>query len=161
MSKVDKYRMDWQVFRASLKGLSWEEKEVRIGRFAEGRFNHDYKDIIVNYIKGCAISLKGEDKRKAYAFLASVEAQPSFSFEVEDSSIGDYNIEDVYKTFVDLHARNKRWLKKGYIHQKQNEFMENLLSYLGSYKNSNRYREEFFSLRERARYIANTHTFFF
>lgn len=168
---ITKYEINWQVVRFLAKKEKNVEKKLKIvNDFFINNLSIDNKERCLNWLEGLAMSYR--KKNEGAIVLISQEVNTINSIVVDNkeqdyseediiNNISKYNTEDLVGLWKDLFKRNEKWLKKGYIHEEQNNFMDILFNAINSINLGSCSYDKLLELRASAKTMKNTHNFFF
>jgi len=129
IKSVNKYLLDWQLVRLSMKNLKIEQKIPILKEYFLIDRSYNKFCRVLNYIQACNISQEINDKN-IFLFLTWCKENICFEEERNSETFSKYNTEILKKLFKELTGRNNKWVKGGYFHPLQIQFLKDLASYL-------------------------------
>lgn len=155
---ISKYDVDWQIFRVSLKkNKDVSEKLKRVVGYFEDHLNRADRERVLNYLEGLSLAYKDERREEILQLKEELDSWRVSGENRLSRDLSSYKKEDIRSLAKDLKRRSKKWLKKGYVHREQTDFLYFLWSHLGEENELRELREaETESSRKE-----NTHSFFF
>jgi hypothetical protein len=173
---ISKYDLDWQIVRASVKGSKMDvyTKLDHVINFYNSHISKENHERVLNWLEGLALGYKKRTTkymREAFSEVMnlltvynSIDVTGLKSIE-STNDYSKYTFEQRYTLWVDLFKRTKAWARKGYVHQEQLEFCEQLWNSFTDEEKDNVFmyysKENFDEMISRGRKLPNTHKFLF
>lgn len=155
---ISKYDIHWQVFRVGLKKLStMEDKVEAAASYLEDHPNRADKERVLNYLEGLSMAYTGDDRKFVIDTKVSLSAMEVSGANETSTDFSEYDDAELLAVAKDLTTRSKKWLKKGYVHKEQMDFVLRLWDYLGHQDKVAQLEADI----RKAEQMPNTHSFFF
>lgn len=166
--KVNKFTVEWQILRISLKNKSVRERFILIETYFNNERSLDNCIRIINYLEGLkrSLFLKEEVEDKIKYYNEELNNNLKTEKEINILKFENYDFKIKYLLLQDLFYRNKKWLSKGYHHNGQNIFIDKLLENLKKEETAEKeklmsYTKKLNELRENSSLISNTYSFIY
>lgn len=168
---ISKYEVNWQIVRYLVKKEKTIESKLSIVRnFYLNNFTIDNKERCLNWLEGLALGYKKTNSNAIYEIQKEVmyfadtyptKEENTIIIENELIKLNQYDVKTKIGLLKDLYQRNEKWLKNGYFHQEQNNFLDILYLDLKEEELGKYSYKQIKQLRDAALFVKCSHKFLF